>query len=422
MDVLMPQLGETVAEGTIVKWYKAKGDPVAAGDTLFEIETDKTSMEVTALGDGTLAQILVAEGATVPVGAVCAIVASAGEDSSAMTSADLATPAAPAGDPVASATTSLDPYRAVRTPERNYGKGRLPSGVQVSPLARRLASEGDIDLQLVRGSGPRGRIVAADIRAINNQATSSADAAPVVPTGADKPASILTLYVDRPHSEMPIDGMRATIARRLVEAKATIPHFYLTAEVEMEPLLALRARLKQGGAQVSLNDIIVRAYALALQRTPEANAIWAGDRILQFERSDVGIAVAVEGGLFTPVIRDADRKSLTAIATEIRDLAERARDRKLRPADYQGGSASVSNLGMYGVREFAAVINPPQSTILAVGAAERRPVETADGGMRFASRMTVTLSADHRVVDGAVAARLLAAFRALVEQPLSILA
>jgi pyruvate dehydrogenase E2 component (dihydrolipoamide acetyltransferase) len=316
----------------------------------------------------------------------------------------------------------LDPFREVRTPERNFGPARLPGGVVVTPLARRLAGEAGIDLSRITGSGPHGRIVARDIE----QGT-SVKARPALEPGAEQ---IKALYAERPFDELPLDNMRRAIARRLTESVQTIPHFYLTADADIERLLALRAEanaaasMDKDGApafRLSLNDFVIKALALALQRVPAANAAWAGDRILRFKHSDVGVAVALEGGLITPVIRGAETTSLAAISTEARALAVRARARKLQPHEYQGGSTAVSNLGMYGVREFTAIINPPHATILAVGAAQRRPVETANGGVKFASQMTVTLGCDHRVVDGALGAELLAAFKALIEQPVAML-
>jgi pyruvate dehydrogenase E2 component (dihydrolipoamide acetyltransferase) len=428
MDVLMPQLGETVAEGTITHWFKAVGDEIAPGENLFEVETDKATMEVPATAAGKLAEIRVPTGAVVPVGAVVAVIA---DGSGAATVPGAAASDAPARAPVASPAVApapparaikLEPFREVRTPERNFGPARLAGGVVVTPLARRLAGEAGIDLSGITGSGPHGRIVAHDVE----QAT-SAKARPALGPGVEQ---IKALYAERPFDELPLDNMRRTIARRLTEAVQTIPHFYLTADTDIDRLLALRAEAnaaaptdKDGAPafRLSLNDFVIKALALALQRVPAANAAWAGDRILRFKHSDVGVAVALEGGLITPVIRDAETKSLAAISREARELAVRARARKLQPHEYQGGATAVSNLGMYGVREFTAIINPPHATILAVGAAQRRPVETANGGVKFVSQMTVTLGCDHRVVDGALGAELLAAFKALIEQPVAML-
>jgi pyruvate dehydrogenase E2 component (dihydrolipoamide acetyltransferase) len=432
MDVLMPQLGETVAEGTITHWFKAVGDKVAPGDNLFEIETDKATMEVPATAAGELSEIRVRAGTIVPVGAVVAVIAdgsgAAAAPRASAASAPARVPSAPPvvapPQPASGHPIRLDPFREVRTPERNFGPARLPGGIVVTPLARRLAGEAGIDLSRVTGSGPHGRIVARDVE----QATSAkARPAPATGPSADE---IKALYAERPFEEVPLDNMRRTIARRLTEAVQTIPHFYLTADADIDRLLALRADAnaaaptdKDGAPafRLSVNDFVIKALALALQRVPPANAAWAGDRILRFKHSDIGVAVALEGGLITPVIRAAETKSLAAISAEARELAARARARKLKPPEYQGGSTAVSNLGMYGVREFTAVINPPHATILAVGAAQRRPVESADGGVKFVNQMTLTLGCDHRVVDGTLGAELLAAFKALIEQPVAML-
>jgi pyruvate dehydrogenase E2 component (dihydrolipoyllysine-residue acetyltransferase) len=459
MDVLMPQLGETVAEGKIVKWFKAAGDAVKPGDNLFEIETDKTSMEVPATSGGTLSEIRFQVGEVAKVGAVVAVIAGAGAlaqpQAAAAPKSTPQTPLTPApgsapsaarvqapagvqspaslgprlrgderGEGRAFAYPNMDPFREVRTPERNFGPAKLPGGVAVTPLARRLAGERGIDLSRVTGSGPRGRIVAADVE---KAAPGAAPAA--LAMGADA-AQVKALYEGIAYEEVPLDSMRRTIATRLVEAKQTIPHFYLTADIDIGRLIAMREEANAAAPQdkdgnpafkLSLNDFIIKAWAAALQRVPAANAVWAGDRILRFAHSDIGIAVALEGGLITPVVRNAEAKSLTAISVEMRDLAERARAKKLKPNEYQGGSSAISNLGMYGVREFAAIINPPHATLLAVGAARRAPIETEDGGVKFISQMTVTLSCDHRVVDGALGAQLLAAFKALVEKPVTFL-
>ena len=426
----MPQLGETVAEGKIVKWFKSTGDAVKPGENLFEIETDKTSMEVPATSAGTLAEIRFQVGEVAKVGAVVAVISGAGLPASApATAAAKSTPApARAAAPAAIAqaaptprTEPLDPFREVRTPERNYGPAKMPSGAFTTPLARRLAGERGIDLSRVTGSGPHGRIVASDVE-------KAAPAASAMATGASA-AQVKALYEGIVYEEVPLDGMRRTIAKRLIEAKQTIPHFYLTADMDAGRLLAMReeanaaapAKDGQPTFKLSLNDFIIKAWAAALQRIPAANAVWAEDRILRFTHSDIGIAVAIEGGLITPVIRNAEAKSLTAISAEMRDLAARARVRKLKPNEYQGGASAISNLGMYGVREFSAIINPPHATILAVGATRRAPIEAEDGGVKFISQLTVTLSCDHRVVDGALGAELLAAFKNFVEKPVTAL-
>jgi pyruvate dehydrogenase E2 component (dihydrolipoamide acetyltransferase) len=468
----MPQLGETVAEGKITVWFKTVGDAVAPGDNLFEIETDKVSMEVPATEAGVISEIRVSAGETAPVGAVVAVIGDAeaarleppvrkaavsvGEGlKPAPTSAQAVrqTPFAPAKVGVQSqkalgprfrgderiedrkaplpqvADAPLDPFMAVRTPERNYGPARIAGGAHVTPLARRLAAEGGIDITHLKGSGPHGRIVARDIAAAAS-AGDTRTASPVAATGGMTAAQVRALYADTPYEEIPLDNMRRTIARRMVDAKQTVPHFYLMIDVGLDAVLKLREEANAGAAKsvdgdpafrLSVNDFVIKALALALQRVPAANAVWAEDRILRFTQSDIGVAVALDGGLLTPVIRGAESKALSVISNEMRELAARARERKLKPVEYQGGAAAISNLGMYGVREFSAIINPPQSSILAVGAGQRRPTEGPDGAVVFATQMTATLSCDHRVVDGALGAELLAEFKALIETPVRML-
>jgi pyruvate dehydrogenase E2 component (dihydrolipoamide acetyltransferase) len=448
MDVLMPQLGETVAEGKIVKWFVKAGDTIKPGDNLFEIETDKTSMEVPATFGGTLSDIHFSVGETAKVGAAVATIAVAGEVAAPKAKPVEAKPAQQM--PVAAAQSpqrqepgprfrgderaegasrdfgysNMTLFNEVRSPGRNFGPAKMASGTFVTPLARRLASERGIDLSRVAGSGPHGRIVAQDI-----EKAQPASGGASLATGASF-AQVKALYEGVDFEEVPLDGMRATIAKRLVEAKQTIPHFYLTADIEIGRLMAMREEAnaaapkdRDGNAafKLSLNDFVIKAWAAALQRIPAANAVWAGDRILRFTPSDVGVAVALDGGLITPVIRNAETKSLTAISSEIRDLAERARAKKLKASEYQGGASAISNLGMYGVREFSAIINPPHATILAVGASRRAPVEAEDANVKFVSVMTVTLSCDHRVVDGALGAELLAVFKKLIESPVTAL-
>ncbi len=457
----MPQLGETVAEGKITKWFKAAGDAVQPGDNLFEIETDKVSMEVPSIAAGTLAEIRVPAGAVAPVGAVVAVLAGEGSAVSPSQPAASGAPPAPtasapapaapkaaaapqsapakampapssafrggerSADPASFAYANMDLFFEVRTPERNHGPAKLATGSHATPLARRLAGERGIDLSRVSGSGPHGRIVAADVEA----ATASGAGRGVSLAAGASAEQVKALYQGVEYEEMPLDGMRKTIAARLTESKQTVPHFYLTMDVELDALMALReganagAPKKDGEAayKLSVNDFIIKALALALQRVPAANAVWAGDRILRFVHSDVGVAVAIDGGLLTPVIRNAEAKPLSAISAEMKDFATRAREKKLKPAEYQGGASAISNLGMYGVREFSAIVNPPHATILAVGAAQRRPAEAADGGVRFVSQMTLTLSCDHRVVDGALGAELLAAIKDLLENPVRML-
>jgi pyruvate dehydrogenase E2 component (dihydrolipoamide acetyltransferase) len=440
MDVLMPQLGETVAEGKITKWFKSAGEQVKPGDNLFEIETDKVSMEVPSTTTGVLAEIRVPAGDVALVGAIVAVIADGSPAQPSRAAASAPPPAAkPAGSPAATTAAApvaeirqesrpikLDPFFEVRTPDRNFGPARLSGGVTVTPLARRLAAESGIDLSRIGGSGPHGRIVARDVETAPRPARTPFAARAEGPS-ADE---VKALFAPDAYQEVPLDGMRRTIAARLTQAIQTIPHFYLTADVEIDRLIKLREEAnlgapkdKDGGAafKLSLNDFIIRALALALQRVPAANAAWAGDRILRFMHVDIGVAVALDSGLITPIIRSAETKSVSAISAEMKDLSARARDKKLKPSDYQGGSAAISNLGMYGVREFSAIINPPHATILAVGAARRQAVEKPDGGVAFASMLAVTLSCDHRVLDGAVGAELLAAFKGFVEMPVTML-
>jgi pyruvate dehydrogenase E2 component (dihydrolipoamide acetyltransferase) len=441
MDVLMPQLGETVAEGKITKWFKSAGEQVKPGDNLFEIETDKVSMEVPSTTTGVLAEIRVPAGDVAPVGAIVAVIAD-GSPAQPSRPAASTPPPTSAAKPIASpaATTAaapvaqprqdsppikLDPFFEVRTPDRNFGPARLTGGVTVTPLARRLAAESGIDLSRLNGSGPHGRIVARDVETAPRPAD-----APITTRAGPSANEVKALFAPDAYEEVPLDGMRRTIAARLTQAIQTIPHFYLTADVEIDRLIKLREEANFGAPKdkdgnpafkLSLNDFIIRALALALRRVPAANAAWAGDRILRFKHADIGVAVALDGGLITPIIRSAETKPVSAISEEMKDLSARARDKKLKPADYQGGSAAISNLGMYGVREFSAIINPPHATILAVGAARRQAVERPDGGVAFASMLAVTLSCDHRVLDGAVGAELLAAFKAFVEMPVTML-
>jgi len=412
----MPQLGETVTEGTISRWYKSVGDDVVAGEPLFDIETDKTSMEVPSVVGGTLREIRAQEGETVGVGVIVAVLAERGMAEPAAQAAASSPAATPAPAAIAA---PVDPFHGLRTPTQWHGAATLAGGVKITPRARRLAAEAHLDVTQLWGSGPRGRIVAADVhRWAGESGTPAAAAAPAPAAATD---AVRALYRDVPHREIPLDGVRRQIARRLSESKQQVPHFYLGTDVRVESLLALRQQFNaSSGQRVSVNDVLVRAYALALQQVPAANVIWAGDALLQLERVDVGVAVALPGGLVTPIVRRADTLGLAALAAELAALIGRARERKLQPAEYNGGSATVSNLGMYGVRSFQAIVNPPQATILALGAVERRVIEAPDGTLRGASLLSVSLSVDHRAVDGAKAAELLAAFRTVVENPLRI--
>ena len=436
----MPQLGETVAEGKITKWFKSAGEQVQPGDNLFEIETDKVSMEVPSTTAGVLAEIRVPAGEVALVGAVVGVIAAgaggtaAAPPKAAARSADLPSslpkslPISPSTAPAAKSEpvpsrVALDPFLEVRTPERNYGPARLPDGGTVTPLARRLAGEAGIDLSQLRGSGPRGRIVARDITG----APQLRHEAPAAAAGATE---IKALYEAGSYQEVPLDGMRRTIATRLTQAAQTIPHFYLTTDVDIGRLITLREEANNAAAKdrdgnpafkLSLNDFIIRALALAFAGCArrQRGMGWRSDPALfAFRYRRGGCA---RGRLITPVIRRAETKPLSAISAEMKDLTARARAKKLKPAEYQGGAAAISNLGMYGVREFSAIINPPHATILAVGAARRQAVETNDGGVAFASMLSLTLSCDHRVVDGALGAELLAAVKRLIEAPVTML-
>jgi pyruvate dehydrogenase E2 component (dihydrolipoamide acetyltransferase) len=428
MDLLMPQLGETVAEGKITKWFKSVGDTVKPGENLFEIETDKVTMEVPSTVAGTLSEVLITAGEVAPVGAIVGIIADgAGAAITApLPAASKALRAQPATTVPVAVTVQpakIDPFLEVRTPDRNFGAAKLPGGISITPLARRLASEAGIDLSRLRGTGPHGRVVARDIE---DAPRPSRAVAAVEGPGAGE---VKALFDSDSYEEVPLDGMRKTIATRLTQA-VTVPHFYLTLDVNIDRLLALREQANAAAPKdvegrpaykVSINDFVVRGLALALRHVPEANAIWAGDRILKFRHSDIGVAVALDGGLITPVIRQAERKTLSEISNEVKELADRARSKKLKPTDYQGGSSAISNLGMYGVREFTAIINPPHSTIFAVGAARRQPIETETGEVSFATMLGVTASCDHRVIDGAVGAKLLGTLQRLLQDPVTIL-
>ncbi|MFZ1893223.1 MAG: dihydrolipoamide acetyltransferase family protein, partial [Rhodoplanes sp.] len=400
---------------------------------------------VPATAAGVLTEIRVPAGTVVPVGAIVAVLTEAeAQLNSAPASVSPAIARQPTKGPTPATTASLqagpartgparalpplDPFHPIRTPPKNFGPARLPGGRTITPLARRLAAEAGIDLSRIPSSGPHGCIVARDVESVMARGMEPAAAA-ARPSGLTA-ERVKAVYAASAYEEIALDSMRRTIAARLVEAKQTVPHFYLSCDVTLDRLEALRIDANASAAKdadgalafkLSLSDFLIKALAHAFQRVPAANAVWAEDRILRFRSVDIAVAVALDGGLITPVIRDADTKTLSAISAEMKSLAARARDRRLQPAEYQGGVATLSNLGMYGVREFAAIINPPQSSLLAVGAADRRPVETEDGGVRFETRMTATLSCDHRVIDGALGAELLAAFKRAVEHPVALL-
>ncbi len=452
IPILMPALSPTMEHGRLAKWLVKEGDAVSPGDVIAEIETDKATMEVEATDEGTVARIVVPEGTdNVPVKAVIAVLAEEGEDPASVeipeTGADAAASAGgeagpPAGAAEAVALTAkvvqAEKAAASTVPKPTSapaatGDGGKSGRIFASPLARRMAKEAGIDLSLVKGSGPRGRIVKQDVEKAIAEGVKK-PAAPEVAAGA-VPAGlsdeqVFALYEEGSYDLQPLDSMRRTIAERLTLSKQTVPHFYLTVDCIIDRLLEARARINATAPKdadgkpewkLSVNDFIIKAWAMALKRVPAANATWSNAGIMLHHHVDVAVAVAIEGGLITPVIRRAEEKSLSVISREMRDLAVRARGRKLIPEEYQGGATSISNLGMYGVKEFAAVINPPHATILAVGQGEPRPV-VEDGEVRVRTVMTVTLSVDHRAVDGALGAQALAAFRELIEEPALMLA
>ncbi|WP_224814407.1 pyruvate dehydrogenase complex dihydrolipoamide acetyltransferase [Hasllibacter sp. MH4015] len=443
-EILMPALSPTMEEGTLAKWLVKEGDTVQSGDLLAEIETDKATMEFEAVDEGVIGKILVAEGTEgVKVNTAIALIGEEGEDFSAPASEapkeDTSSDAAPAD---ASDQTA---------PAKGYGRGETeasaaPAATQgsdgkrifASPLARRIAKDKGLDLGQIKGSGPHGRIVKSDVEnaqpgaAKADAPTAKADAPKaaasgggVMPTGPSA-EQVLKMYEGREFEEVKLNGMRKTVAARLTEAKQTIPHFYLRRDIHLDALLKFRSQLNKQldgrGVKLSVNDFVIKACALALQAVPDANAVWAGDRMIKLKPSDVAVAVAVEGGLFTPVLKDSDTKSLSALSSEMKDLAGRARDGKLAPHEYVGGSFAISNLGMFGIENFDAVINPPHGAILAVGAGVKKPVVGEDGELAVATVMSVTLSVDHRVIDGALGAELLAAIKENLENPMVMLA
>ena len=427
LEILMPALSPTMEEGTLAKWLVAEGDRVQSGDLLAEIETDKATMEFEAVDEGVIGKLLVAEGtANVKVNSAIAILLEEGDAADATVSP---AQSAAAAAPLTHEASAVDAPAATAAPAAAISNDG--TRIFASPLARRIAADQGLDLAKITGSGPKGRIVKADVSGAPATASVSAPppmaAAPAasLPSSASA-ASVEALYQGRSYKTVPLDGMRRVIADRLTEAKQTIPHFYLRRDIQLDTLLKLRSEVNAGlearGVKLSVNDFIIKACAMALQSVPAANAVWAGDRVLQMEASDISVAVAIEGGLFTPVLQDADSKSLSKLAVEMKDLAARARSRKLAPHEYQGGSFSISNLGMMGIDNFDAVINPPQGAILAVGAGKKRPIVGADGSLSVATVMSVTMSVDHRVIDGALGAELLDAIVNNLEHPLSMLA
>jgi pyruvate dehydrogenase E2 component (dihydrolipoamide acetyltransferase) len=456
-NILMPALSPTMEKGNLAKWLKKEGDKIKSGDVIAEIETDKATMEYEAVDEGTLAKIVVPEGTQdVAVNSVIAVLAGEGEDVKAADASAKATlakspekktesvspspqPSPQRGEGARSAVPQAQSPSPLpsgeRSPPKAAGEGvPAPRGNRIfsSPLARRIAKDAGIDLNRVSGSGPHGRVIARDIedaksgkglRAPGAALTAVPAGAPIAPTLSDK--QILSLYEEGSYDFVPHDGMRRTIAQRLTASVQTIPHFYETMDCDIGKLVAAREEINAAAPKdkdgkptykLSVNDFVIKALALALQRVPDANVSWTEAGMLKHKHSDVGVAVALPGGLITPIVRNAESKSLSAISNEMRDLAARARARKLKPHEYQGGTTSVSNLGMFGIKDFTAVINPPQSTILAVGTGEDRAV-VRNGQLAVATIMSVTLSCDHRAVDGALGAELIVAFKTLIENP-----
>ena len=435
-EILMPALSPTMEEGTLAKWLVKEGDTVKSGDILAEIETDKATMEFEAVDEGTIGRIMIAEGTQgVRVNTPIALLLDEGED------ADAAPPAkapASASAPAAKAEAPAAPAPAPAQAAAAGTSGRaVGDRIFASPLARRIAAEKGIDLAGITGSGPKGRIVKSDVDKARPGAAKPAAAAPTAPVETTKPAApapapqgmayetVRKMLEGRETEEVALDGMRRTIAARLSEAKQTIPHFYLRRSARLDALMEFRGTLNKQldsrGVKLSVNDFIIKACALALQQVPDANAVWAGDRIIKLKPSDVAVAVAVEGGLFTPVLKDADKKTLSALSAEMKDLATRAKSKKLAPHEYQGGSFAISNLGMFGIENFDAVINPPHGAILAVGAGIPSPV-VENGAVVIRNVMSMTLSVDHRVIDGALGAQLLEAIVTHLENPVGMLA
>ena len=445
INILMPALSPTMEKGNLAKWLKKEGDKVKSGDVIAEIETDKATMEVEAVDEGTIAKILVPEGTQdVPVNDIIAVLAGDGEDvkaagagagaapapkaAEAPKPAAAPAPAAPTPAPATAAAPAPTP-QAAAAPAKTNGHARVFS----SPLARRLAKEAGIDIARIDGSGPHGRIVARDVEGAKSgkglKAPAAAPAAGpgLAPSMSDK--QILALFEDGSYEVIPHDGMRRTIAQRLTAATQSVPTFYLTIDCDIGRLLDAREQINAAAPKdkekkplykLSVNDFVIKALAVALQQVPDCNVSWTEAGMVKHKHSDIGVAVAMPGGLITPIIRNAESKSLSQISNEMKDLAARARTRKLKPQEYQGGTSSVSNLGMFGISHFTAVINPPQSTILAVGASEERAV-VRNGKVEAAHIMSATLSCDHRAIDGALGAELIGAFRRLVENPVMMM-
>ena len=447
-EILMPALSPTMEEGTLAKWLVKEGDTVNSGDLLAEIETDKATMEFEAVDEGTIGKILIDEGTEgVKVNTAIAVLLEEGESADDIGDVSASGGSGGGGDKAEAKDAKQEAALKKESEASKPESGDVPPApaapvkdgerIFASPLARRIAKQKGIDLTELKGSGPRGRIVKADVesakagaakpaeeKAAGGPASSAGQAAPA-PAGPSTDA-VVAMYKNRDFEEVKLDGMRKTIAARLTEAKQTIPHFYLRRDIQLDALLKFRGQLNKQlegrGVKLSVNDFIIKACALALQAVPDCNAVWAGDRVLKLKPSDVAVAVAIEGGLFTPVLKDAEMKSLSALSAEMKDLASRARERKLSPDEYQGGTFAISNLGMFGIDNFDAVINPPHGAILAVGAGVKKPVVGDDGELTVATVMSVTLSVDHRVIDGALGAELLDKIRENLENPMVMLA
>ena len=417
INIQMPALSPTMEEGTLAKWLVKEGDSVESGDVMAEIETDKATMEFEAVDEGVIGKIIVPEGSTgIKVNEIIAILLEDGEDSSNIETND--------------AENKQDVVDIIKNDEKipvvkseKTGLSSSKERIFATPLARRIAKSTNVDLANIKGSGPYGRIVKADVQSNNVIALEKTPKTQITSSATSE--SIKTMYKDREFTEIPLDGMRKVIANRLTEAKQTIPHFYLRKSVNLDKLLIVRSEMNTGlidqGIKISVNDFIIKASSLALQDIPQANVVWAQDRILQMTSSDVAVAVSVEGGLYTPVIFDSEKKTLSSLSLEIKDLASRARDKKLLPNEYQGGSFAISNLGMMGIENFDAVINPPHGSILAVGAGTKKPIVKEDGTISVATVMSLTLSVDHRAIDGALGAEFLAKITNYLENPLTML-
>lgn len=440
INITMPALSPTMEEGNLAKWLVKEGDTVKSGDVIAEIETDKATMEVEAVDEGVVAKIVVPAGTEgVKVNALIAILAAEGEDLSAAASGGGAAASAPKAEAAPAPVKSEAPAAAAPAPKTEAAPAAASSGDRIfsSPLARRLAKDSGLDLAKVSGSGPKGRVVKSDVeKAVAGGSAKAAPAATPATAAAPAPAlakgqsdeAVLKLFEQGSYELVPHDGMRKTIAKRLQESKQTIPHFYVSVDCELDALLALRAQLNAAAPEkdgkpvykLSVNDMVIKALALALRDVPDANVSWTDSAMVKHKHSDVGVAVSIPGGLITPIIRKAETKSLSAISNEMKDYGKRAKERKLKPEEYQGGTTAVSNMGMMGVKNFAAVVNPPHATILAVGAGEERVV-VKKGEMKVANVMTVTLSTDHRAVDGALGAELIGAFKRYIENPMGML-